>query len=207
MDRETEAHFVTLRWPLGHAVTPSAYQQTRRQLRERLHWNWRGRPWFVIGKLEFHWSGVPHIHLVGWGFDEEALGDWLAAVWPDLTGATTDDDRRSAVWLEPSHDAMVTGLYLSKRDSRGVDAERGNWGNRWWKWGDATPFLSPVLHREIPDRVAVRLQRYMRRVAGVRYFNDRLTVLGEPDLWRRALELELRYHDERESTGPERRRS
>lgn len=201
MDRGIEALFTTLRWPRGRVVEPSAYKRTKRQLRERMQRNWRGRPWFVIGKLEFHQSGAPHIHLACWGFEREELGDWLAAVWPDLTGATTDEERRKAVWLEPSHDAMITGLYLSKCDTPGVDEASGDWGNRWWKWGDSAPFRSPVDQVEIADRVAVRVQRYMRRVAGVRYYNDSLTILGDPGLWQRVVALELRYHREEQGAS------
>ena len=192
MDTSGGVLFVVLKWPPGCKLAPEAYKATRRQLYDRMVRQWRDQPWHALARLEFHHDGRPHINLMVWGIEAGEIDLWMRAVWPDLSGAKTDKDRREAVWTAEADNPKATALYLSKVDKWGVPETEGDWGRRWWRWGDVEPFLSPVEQIEVPDHVAVRLLRYMRRLTGMRRrAGDRMSILVVPAEWERLVRMEL----------------
>lgn len=202
MDRSLPALFVTMKWPTSPKSTYSAYKTSRSRFAERMRRRWRGQEWFLIGRLEFHRSLAPHVHLLVWGIDLEEFTNWACAVWPDITGAETFDERRSAVWVEQANDPMAAGIYLSKPDPFQPEDAASEWGRRWWTWGESDPFLSTVEESSIPDEVAVRMLRYMQKASqSRRRHSSSWTLLGDPAAWSRLLDLELKYHDQRATTS------
>ncbi len=184
--------FATLTYPGANAPTPDEYRAHRRRLGDRFRRQWRGVECVWFGRLGWHKSGVPHIHALVYGIQTNDVLYWLSGVWPEVSETATLPHVEQRLHAEPARSARGSVLYLAKPDEYAPADPHGLWGRRWWKWGDPEPFRSEVITADLPDRVAYRIHRYMRRYLGIRArAYPSLSAVCDPGQWGRLLALEL----------------
>ena len=158
--------------------------------------HWKGRPFVFYGRLDFHKSGVAHIHAQVYGIELEELELWLLVVWPEVSETADVGDIGNRVHVEPTRSKRGALLYLAKPDRYAPADPYGLWKQRWWRCGEPEPFRSEIITGDIPDAVAVRMIRYMRRYLQIKVRDyPTLKAVVDPAQWMSLLAYELQRHE------------
>lgn len=201
VDNTAPALFVTLTWPTWAAPEGREWQGPWDRFRMRLARRYPNAAGFY--KRELTEEGVVHLHLLVYGVPYSAMRAFVPLAWAQSVHAP-DEALRELVGTQVKCARNGQGIrryatkYVTKAMFNDEDADpSGPWWGRFNE--DGIPSVVPVA-LAVPDAVAVRMirtarkqQNAQRRARGCRglvwHRFRRMTVIGDPDVWRRLAVL------------------
>lgn len=197
VDQSAPCLFVTLTWPTWAAPTGREWQGPWNRFRAALARRYPGAAGFY--KRERTKAGVDHLHLLVFGVTWRQMREFTPAAWARAVHAP-EAELRERVGTQVAQARSGEGVrrYASKYITKAiVDDDGADPSGPWWgRFNEGR--IPTVVPRTVPvdDATALRMIRTVRRLFNaqrrsrgwgrVRWHRwRRVTVIGDPDVWRR----------------------
>lgn len=180
------AYFLTLTYPAEYPAPDkhSIYKEHLRQINQSFVREW-GSSVAGIWKLEFQKRGAAHYHIMLTGLTADVLDKfrvWLASRWFEIVGSGDDKHLRAGTAVEVARSVNGAVSYLAKYISKDDQTRPGDFTGRYWGVFNRVSLpLSSSISQQLGDFEAVKIRRWMRKIAKARV---------EASRWKRVVETQ-----------------